>query len=64
VLCHGGNQALFQELHSGRCILLLPSCMYVPGAGAVALELYEALTGLQQEKIEDPFGGWVVPVEC
>jgi hypothetical protein len=33
-------------------------------AGVVALELYEALTGLQQEKIEDPFGGWVVPVEC
>lgn len=30
-------------------------------AGAVALELYEALTGLQQEKTADPFG-WVVPV--
>ncbi|GAB4817956.1 hypothetical protein N2152v2_005002 [Parachlorella kessleri] len=29
--------------------------------GKVALELYEALTGLQQEKADDPFG-WVVPV--
>ena len=27
----------------------------------VALELYDALTGLQQERIEDPFG-WVYPV--
>jgi len=27
----------------------------------VALELYEALTGLQQEALEDPYG-WVVPV--
>ncbi|KAK9807059.1 hypothetical protein WJX72_012278 [[Myrmecia] bisecta] len=29
--------------------------------GPVALEIYEALTSLQQEKAEDPFG-WVVPV--
>jgi hypothetical protein len=29
--------------------------------GPVALELYEQLTGLQQEKLEDPFG-WVHPV--
>ena len=28
----------------------------------VALDLYEALTGLQQEKTEDPFG-WVHAVE-
>lgn len=27
----------------------------------VALELYEQLTGLQQERLPDPFG-WVVPV--
>lgn len=27
----------------------------------VALEMYEALTSLQQERTEDPFG-WVVPV--
>lgn len=27
----------------------------------VALELYEALTGLQQEALPDPYG-WVVPV--
>lgn len=32
-------------------------------AGPVALELYQALTGLQQEKSEDPFG-WVAPVEA
>lgn len=29
----------------------------------VALELYDALTGLQQEKTDDPFG-WVYPVAC
>jgi hypothetical protein len=29
--------------------------------GKVALELYEALTALQQERAEDPFG-WVDPV--
>lgn len=27
----------------------------------VALELYDQLTGLQQEKYDDPFG-WIVPV--
>lgn len=33
----------------------------LPGQpGDVALQLYEALTGLQQEKLEDPFG-WVYP---
>ena len=30
-------------------------------AGPVAMELYEALTGLQQEKVQDSFG-WIVPV--
>lgn len=30
-------------------------------AGPVALELYKALTELQQEVAEDPFG-WVYPV--
>lgn len=30
-------------------------------AGPVALELYETLTGIQQERLEDPFG-WVFPV--
>lgn len=29
--------------------------------GPVALEMYEALTSLQQERSDDPFG-WVVPV--
>ena len=29
--------------------------------GSVALELYDQLTGLQQERYPDPFG-WVVPV--
>lgn len=29
--------------------------------GKVSLEMYEALTSLQQERAEDPFG-WVVPV--
>ena len=29
--------------------------------GRVALEMYEALTSLQQERSEDPFN-WVVPV--
>lgn len=33
----------------------------VNAAGPVATELYDALTGVQQEKIEDSFG-WVVPV--
>ena len=30
-------------------------------AGSVATELYDALTGVQQEKIQDTFD-WVVPV--
>lgn len=30
-------------------------------AGPVAMELYEALTGVQQELVQDKFG-WVVPV--
>jgi branched-chain amino acid aminotransferase len=29
--------------------------------GSVALELYDQLTGIQQERYEDPFG-WVLPV--
>ncbi len=33
-----------------------------PGVpGEVALQLYAALTALQQEEAQDPFG-WVVPV--
>jgi branched-chain amino acid aminotransferase len=33
-----------------------------PGqAGPVALELYDQLTGIQQERYPDPFG-WVLPV--
>lgn len=33
----------------------------VGAAGPVATELLEALTGVQQEKVQDSFG-WVVPV--
>lgn len=40
---------------------LILDCLKCAPAGAVALELYTALTSLQQEKAEDPFG-WVVPV--
>lgn len=31
--------------------------------GSVSLRLYEALTGIQQERLDDPFG-WVHPVEA
>ena len=33
----------------------------VCNVGPVAMELYEALTGVQQEMVQDKFG-WVVPV--
>jgi hypothetical protein len=36
-------------------------CVWIRPSGPVALQLYEALTGIQQERIEDPFG-WVHPV--
>lgn len=44
-----------------RCELGYMQGCYVRCAGPVAMELYEALTGVQQELIQDQFG-WVVPV--
>ena len=63
---------LLQVFTTGTAVVLSPvgSLTYQgerrqfgePGQpGPVALELYEQLTGLQQEKLEDPFG-WVHPV--
>lgn len=45
-----------EAVNSGLCEIVL-----VGAAGPVATELLEALTGVQQEKIQDSFG-WVVPV--
>ena len=47
---------LAEAVNSGLCEIEL-----VGAAGPVATELLEALTGVQQEKIQDSFG-WVVPV--
>ncbi len=67
-LCYGVS-CLASAFYDGVCMTLC-ACMMQgqkrqfgqPGQPTkTALQIYEALTALQQEKAEDPFG-WVVPV--